>query len=224
MKIFLSHTQSIRKNYYGDQAIAELQKLGHVTLHQSENALEPHDLIRACCDIDLIIADRLTTGHADIFQNLPQLKAFIRCAVDIRNIDTQAASQAGILVTRAIPGFVDSVCELALGFLVDLARGISRSVTSYHNAVFPEIRMRRQLKGSIIGIIGYGAIARRLPYLTHHLGMRVIVSDPYATMTESFVEKMDLQTLLATADHVVCLAVANSETENLMGVKEFNTM
>jgi phosphoglycerate dehydrogenase-like enzyme len=39
----------------------------------------------------------------------------------------EAASQAGVLVTRAGPGFIQAVAELALGFMVDLSRGVSRT-------------------------------------------------------------------------------------------------
>ena len=73
------------------------------------------------------MADRLTAGPGEIFPALPNLRAFVRCAVDIRNIDVDAASAAGVLVTRAGPGFVQSVAELALGFMVDpVARRFAR--------------------------------------------------------------------------------------------------
>ena len=66
-----------------------------------------------------------------MFERLPKLCAFLRCAIDIRNIDVPAASKAGVLVTQASAGFVTSVTELVLGFLVDLARGVSRSARVY---------------------------------------------------------------------------------------------
>ena len=56
----------------------------------------------------------------------------MRCAVDIRNVDVGAASAVGVLVTQAGPGFVQSVAELALGFMVDLSRGVSRATADYH--------------------------------------------------------------------------------------------
>jgi len=50
-----------------------------------------------------------------------------------------------VLVTRAGPGFVPSVTELALGYLIDLSRGISRATADYHAERSPEIRMGRHL-------------------------------------------------------------------------------
>ena len=43
--------------------------------------------IGAARDVDIIVADRLTEGPAAIFAALPKLRAFVRCAVDIRNVD-----------------------------------------------------------------------------------------------------------------------------------------
>lgn len=90
-----------------------------------------------------------------MFERLPQLVAFVRCAVDIRNIDVGAASRAGVLVTQASAGFVPAVSELAVGFLVDLSRGVSRAAAEYHAARVPKA-----------------------------LGMRVLVNDPYVTDVE----------------------------------------
>jgi D-3-phosphoglycerate dehydrogenase len=163
------------------------------------------------------VADRLTAGPGEIFPALPKLRAFVRCAVDIRNIDVDAASAAGVLVTRAGPGFVQSVAELALGFMVDLSRGVSRATADYHSERKPEIIMGRQLAGSRLGIIGYGSIGRYLAQIATVLGMEVLIADPFATVSEQGLQHVPLDDLLVRSDFVVCLAVANEQTENLIG-------
>jgi D-3-phosphoglycerate dehydrogenase / 2-oxoglutarate reductase len=122
-----------------------------------------------------------------------------------------------VLVTRAGPGFVHSVAELAIGYLVDLSRGISRSTADYHAGRQPEIVMGRQLAGSRLGIIGYGSIGRTLAPIARALGMAVLVADPFATVDDADIEHVPLEHLLGRADYVVCLAVANEQTENLIG-------
>src|SRR6202166_4242422 len=154
IKILLTHTPQFRRQYYGERSLKGLQGLAQVVLHEADDALDAAGLIEAARDVDIIVADRLTQGPGEIFPRLPKLRAFVRCAVDIRNIDVEAASAAGVLVTRAGPGFVPSVTELALGFLVDLSRGISRATAEYHAGRRPEIMMGRQLAGSSLGIIG----------------------------------------------------------------------
>ena len=217
MKVLLTHTPKFRGQYYGERALEGLQAVAQVKLHQGDKALDAHGLVEAAEEVEIIVADRLTEGRGEIFPRLPRLRAFVRCAVDIRNVDVASASRAGVLVTRASPGFVPAVAELALGFMVDLSRGISRSTAAYQAGRNPEVRMGRQLSGSRLGIIGYGSIGRYLANLAKALGMEVMVADPYVTVGESGIARVNLEEMLGRTDYVVCLAIANEETENLIG-------
>jgi D-3-phosphoglycerate dehydrogenase len=217
LKVLLTHTPQFRRQYYGERSLKALQAVAQLVLHQADTALDAAGLIEAAGDVDIIVADRLTEGPGEIFSQLPGLRAFVRCAVDIRNIDVEAASAVGVLVTRAGPGFVPSVSELALGVLVDLSRGISRATAQYHAGQKPEVIMGRQLAGSRLGIIGYGSIGRYLAPIAIALGMEVLVADPFATVDDARIRHVPLNELLERSDYVVCLAVANDQTENLIG-------
>jgi D-3-phosphoglycerate dehydrogenase len=207
----------MRARYYGEQALAGLRAMAEVTLHEGREALQPAELIAAAKDADLIVSDRLTVAPAEIFAGLPKLKVFLRCAVDIRNVDVAAASAAGVLVTHAKPGFVQSVTEMGIGYLISLSRDIVPAAAAYHAGRAPEVRMGRQLAGSTIGIIGYGSIGRYLAEVAKVLRMEVLVSDPFATVSDATVRQVGLDELLAASDYVVCLAIANEQTENLIG-------
>jgi len=217
VKVLLTHTPELRRQYYGERSLKGLQALAEVRLHDDDEALDAARLIEAARDVDIIVADRVTEGRGEIFSHLPRLRAFVRCAVDIRNIDVAAASSAGVLVTRASPGFVPAVAELALGFMVDLSRGVSRATADYHEGRQPEVVMGRQLAGSRLGIIGYGSIGRYLASLAKALGMEVLVADPFVTIDDADIKHVTLDDLLGRADYVVCLAIANEQTENLIG-------
>lgn len=217
MKVLLTPTPDFRRQYYGERALQGLQAIADVKLHEGADVLDAAGLVKAAQGVDIIVADRVTEGRGEIFPQLPKLRAMVRCAVDIRNIDVAAASAVGVLVTRASPGFVPAVAELAIGYMVDLSRGVSRATADYHAGRMPEVRMGRQLAGSRIGIIGYGSIGRHLAPLAKVLGMEVMVADPFATVDDPAIEHLPLDDLLARADYVVCLAIANEQTENLIG-------
>jgi D-3-phosphoglycerate dehydrogenase len=155
-----------------------------------------------------------------VFERLPKLKAFVRCAIDIRNIDVAAASKAGVLVTQASAGFVTSVSEMVFALMIDLARGITRSAMLYRQKEIPEAQMGRELRGSTIGVIGYGAIGREVARIAEALGMRVLINDPYVSDAKG----IPLDQLLSGSDFVVPLAVATAETDNLIGKNAFSKM
>ncbi len=224
MKLLLTHTPQARAQYYGAEALARLQKLIEVVLHDGAEPLDCQGVIVAAREVDFIVTDRATAIPAKVFTGLPQLSAVMRCAIDIRNIDLAAASQAGVLVTHAEAGFVASVIELTLGFLVELSRGVVRAVNDYHQGRVPDVRMGRQLSGSTAGIIGYGRIARALAPVLAQLGMTVLISDPYAEVDDTRFVKLPLADMLSRADYVICLAIANEQTENLMNAAAFALM
>jgi D-3-phosphoglycerate dehydrogenase len=224
VKVLLTHTPEFRRQYYGERSLKGLQALAEVRLHEADEPLDATRLVEAAGDVDIIVADRMTEGRGGIFPQLAKLRAFVRCAVDIRNIDVDAASAAGVLVTRASPGFVPAVAELAIGFMVDLSRGVSRTTADYHAGRKPEVVMGRQLAGSRIGIIGYGSIGRYLAGVAKALGMEVLVADPFVTIDEAHVRHVAIDDLLGRADYVVCLAVANEQTENLIGQAALSRM
>ena len=223
-KIFLTHTPEARRLYYGDKALSQLQALAEVWLNQNDQPLTTAELIEASRGCAIIVSDRATPGEATLFEQARDLTAFVRCAVDIRTVDVAAASANSVLVTRASPGFVPSVAELIIGFMVDLTRAVTNSALAYRNGQQPVAQMGVQLAGSTLGVIGYGAIGAHLADLGLALGMRVIVHDPYKTIRAENIEAAPLDDLLGHSDFVVCLAIANAETENLMGAAQFARM
>jgi len=222
VRILLTHSPDTLENYYGPRALAGLRAVGEVVLHQGRDPLEGDALVAAGKDCGLIVSYRQSPAPAALFERLPRLVAFLRCAIDIRNIDVAAASRAGVLVTQASAGFVSSVAELVFGFMVDLSRGITRHAVEYHAGRVPQATMGRELKGSTLGVIGYGAIGREVARLGRAFGMDVLVADPYVKAADF--ERVALDELLRRADYVVPLAVATPETESLMDAAAFAKM
>jgi len=220
LKILLTHSPEARASYYGARALEALRAVGDVVLHEKQAPLEGEALIAAAADCDIVLSYRVSPGPAQLFERLPRLIAFMRCAIDIRNIDVPAASRAGVLVTQASAGFVTSVSEMVIAFMIDLARGITRSAIIYRRNEAPQVQMGRELRGSTLGVIGYGAIGREVARIGKALGMRVLVNDPYVSDANS----IPLDQLLAQSDFVVPLAVANAETENLIDRNAFSKM
>src|SRR5258707_13875824 len=177
--ILLTHTPDMRRNYYGDRAVAGLAALGSVRFHEAAAPLAGASLIAAAQGCRVIVSDRQTPGDAEIFAALPDLVAFVRCAVDIRNVAVAVASEHGVLVTHASPGFVASVAELVLAYMVDLARHVTPAATAYHGGAPPTPLRGMQLRGSTLGILGYGPIGRSLADLAAPLGTNVPLRDAH---------------------------------------------
>jgi D-3-phosphoglycerate dehydrogenase len=222
--VFLTHTPDMLANYYGARALAALKSHATVKLNETGRVLDAKALAEAARGCEIIVSDRQTAGPAELFPLLPDLVAFLRVAIDIRNIDVAAASAHGVLVTHATAGFIASVAEMAVGMMIDCGRFITRSTIEYRAGQEAEPRMGRQLKGATLGIMGYGAIGEYLGQLGIALGMTVLVSDPFKTIATPGLRQVELPDLLSQSDYVVCLVVANEKTENLMNAAAFARM
>jgi D-3-phosphoglycerate dehydrogenase / 2-oxoglutarate reductase len=238
--VFLTHSPAALAHYYGARALAALQAVAEVHRTDSDVPWTPATLADAAQGCDIIVSYRTDGAGAELFERLPGLVAYCRCAIDIRNIDVAAASAQGILVTQASAGFIPAVAEWIVGAMVDLGRGLSRSTAQYHASEVATSVMGRQLRGATLGIIGYGQIGRYLARLGVALGMRVVVSDPHvrvdadeaagvamgaaAGAAEPSLQQRPLAELLAQSDFVACLAVAVEATENLMNAATFAQM
>ena len=223
-RIFLTHPPAALEQYYGARALAALRAVAEVRINPLPRELSVAELAEAAKDCALVIAYRQTPGPAELFERMPGLVAFSRCAIDIRNIDVAAASRAGVLVTQASAGFVAAVAEWTIGAMIDLSRNLTAMTMAYQAGQVPAAPMGRELRGATLGLIGYGQISRYLCRLALPFGMRVLVSDPYATVSDAALEQVSMSELLGAADYVVCLAVANEETENLMNEAAFAAM
>lgn len=223
MRVFLTHNPEDREAYYG-RALPELRAISTVVQNPLERDLTTAELIDAAQGCQVIIAHRATPGEAELFEALPDLIAFLRCAVDISTIDVASASSHGVLVGRADKSFVPSTAELALALLMDTARSVSASTVDYWNGEQPPQRPGRQLRGQTAGIIGYGAIGAYLTDLLVALGMNVLVHDPFVSVTGYSIQQVALNELLQRSDAIFPLAPADANTENLIDAAALASM
>ena len=220
MRVFVTHNPEDLDAYYG-RALPTLSDVAEVVVNPLAHDLSPAELIDAAAGCQVIVAHRSTPGAAELFTALPDLVAFLRCAVDISTIDVEAASSAGVLIGQADKSFVASTAELALGLFLDVSRQIASSAIDYRNGVEPAQRPGRQVRGQTAGIIGFGAIGSYLADLLAALGLDVVVTDP--SVASQF-ENVGFDELLERSDVVFPLAPGGSANAGLIGKAQLEAM
>jgi D-3-phosphoglycerate dehydrogenase / 2-oxoglutarate reductase len=224
VRVFLTHNPEDRDAYYG-RALPQLADIADVVQNPLDRDLSTAELIEAAQGCHVIVAHRSTPGEAAVFEQVPTLVAFLRCAVDTSTIDVASASANGVLIARAAKTFVASTAELALGLLLDVARNITISAAEYAAGRTPAQRPGWQLRGRTAGIIGYGSIGSHLAELLVAIGMDVIVHDPFvADPRIDGVRFVAFDELFGMADVVFPLVPGSPETENLIGAPELAAM
>lgn len=147
------------------------------------------------------------------------LKVIGRHGVGMDSIDQDAARRRGIQAIPAIGSNSQAVAELALGLMLGCARRITWLDQRMHEGQWDKQRyMGFELAGATLGVIGCGAIGRKVATVAQAIGMRVIVCDPYLELHQlpEGVEKMNLDDVLSSSDVVTLHCPLDASTKNLL--------
>lgn len=128
------------------------------------------------------------------------LKAVSRVGVGWDNVDHEAALALGISVARTEGVLDQAVAELTLGMMLDALRKVSRHDREMRSGVWKK-HLGSLLSTKTVGVIGYGAIGRRVAQLCRAFGATVVFSDVMDIPTVSD-RQCSLHELLVAADIV----------------------
>lgn len=213
------------------RAAVELLSSYDVTVHPSDAALKPPELGEACRDAAgmLCVAVRV---NEEVLSQTPHLKVVANCGVGYDNIDVEACTRRGIVVTNTPDAVTEATADLAFALLL----AVSRRVVELDRTV-REGRWQRWEFGSFwgsevhhktLGIVGFGRIGRALARRARGFGMRVLYHS--RRRAEESLERelsatcVDLKTLLAESDFVSLHVPHARETHHLIGASELAQM
>lgn len=133
----------------------------------------------------------------------PALRVISKHGSGTDTIDKVAAAQRGIEVVAAVGVNAASVAEQALALLLACAKsvvGLDQRMRAGHWD--KSTHKSLELGGKTIGLVGLGAIGRRMAAMAHGLGMRVIGFDPYAANLPDYLASVPLDTIWRESDVV----------------------
>lgn len=175
-------------------------------------------------------ADALIAGLEYIGEELmdaaPKLKVISRYGVGYENVDRQAALTRGIQVTITPGANGDSVADLAVALMLDVARNVTvmDQEMKRKNQIRPQ---GLELYGKTLGVIGAGRIGRGVAERCRGFNMKILACDIYRN--EEFIKKtgaeyVSMETLLREADFITIHSPLNEETRNMISKEQFGMM
>ncbi len=152
---------------------------------------------------------------ADMLAGAASLRVIARSGVGYDSIDVQAAAARGITVCNAPGTNHHSVAELAIGFIIMAARRLGEVTTAVRQGHWPR-EAGQELRGSTLGIIGYGPSGRATASLGVALGMTVLVCTSHPDSDNTAIRFADLDTVLHHADYISLHTRADQSTGPLI--------
>jgi D-3-phosphoglycerate dehydrogenase len=155
-----------------------------------------------------------------LFDHAPKLRAVVRHGVGLDMIPVDAATARGIPVANLPGSNTQAVAEYCLAAMLHLRRRLAAmDIVLRHQgwaAARPLADNGTELRGSTCGIVGVGAVGRRLADIASALGMHVIGLTRRPETLPAHVKGVDKPTLLKHADVLVLCCPLNDETRGLI--------
>ena len=185
-------------------ALTAFEAAGYTNIEFHEKALPDAELKRRISDAHLVGIRSRTQLTAEVLAEAKRLIGVGCFCIGTNQVDLSAAEALGIPVFNAPYSNTRSVAELVLAEVIMLARGIPRKNAECHRGGWSKSAAGSfEVRGKVLGVVGYGHIGTQTGLLAEGLGMRVIYHDiePKLALGNA-VPAASLDDLLARADIV----------------------
>jgi D-3-phosphoglycerate dehydrogenase len=214
---------------YADMGLELLEQAGRRVRHRYLESHEPEIPPEQVAGLDavLCLTPRVTRNT---LRDASRLKVIARFGVGYDSVDVPACTEADVAVTITVGAVNHSVAESIVTFMLALNHQLFAKDRLVREHRWPErsLYMGSELRGKVAGIVGLGGIGKQTLRLLSSFGMEPAVAfDPYldaASMATVGAKKVDLPTLMRTADYVIVTCPLNEETRHLIGAAELAMM
>ncbi len=204
----------------------------HVWVRPSEKIPTKEELIRGVRRCDALLSLLTDRVDSDVIAAGRRLRIIANYAVGYDNIDVEAATRKGVMVTNTPGVLTETTADMAWALLMSVARRIVEADSYVRKGRFrgwaPKLLLGSDVHGKTLGIVGLGRIGRAVAARAKGFQMKVLYYD--VRRAEPDVERelgaayVDLETLLRTSDFVTLHTQLTQQTTHLIGPKELAMM
>lgn len=180
-------------------------------------------------DTDLGTAHAVLAGakrawNAEAFALGSSLKVISRIGIGYDNVDVPAAAAAGVIVCNAPDAPSVSTAEHTLMLMLAVVKNLpAQTARARQGLAGATTGSALELDGTVLGLVGYGRIARRVGAAARAMGMSVLAYDPYLTEADGC-ELVGLDRVFAESDVISLHAPAVAETRHMVNATSLEAM
>ena len=209
-----------------DPARAVLSKIG-AQLTLAEEA-KPETILRVARDADALLATYAKIT-AEMIRQMTRCRIISRFGIGVDNVDIPAATERGIVVTKVPDYCIDEVSDHTMALLLSAVRKIPFANSMVHAGKWemPAVVPIHRLRGTVLGLMGFGRIPQLVAPKAQSFGMRVVSFDPYIpkeVFERARVESVEFRELLKISDYISIHSPLLPETQGLFNADAFRQM
>lgn len=214
--------QRIVISEFMDAPAVESLRAGFEVEYRPQLVDDPPALAAALASADAWIVRNRTQVRGVALAAAAKVRVVGRLGVGLDNIDLEACKARGIEVIPATGANADSVAEYVVTMALVLLRGAYFATAAVGAGQWPRAKLSegREVKGKVLGLVGYGSIGRLTAQKATALGMRVVTHDPMVASPDA----RPLEALLAESDVVSLHMPLTPETRGLIDARRLAMM
>ena len=193
--------------------------------------LKPEQLKAIIGEYSALIVRSETQVTSDVLAAASRMKIVGRAGVGVDNIDTEAATQQGIIVVNSPTGNIIAAAEHSVAMLLALARRIPAADSSIKAGKWEKSKfLGVEVRHKTLGVIGLGKVGMAVAHRAQGMEMQIVAYDPFVSPEQARkndVTMLDLEEVLKQADFVTLhtsLTSGPSGTRGLIGPHELSLM
>jgi D-3-phosphoglycerate dehydrogenase len=188
----------------------------------------PEGIVAAAREADALLVTYAKI-NAEMIREMKKCRIISRFGIGVDNVDIEAATRQGIVVTKVPDYCIDEVSDHAIALLLSLVRKIPFSSARAHAGRWemPAVTPIHRLRGTVLGLVGFGRIPQLVAPKAKAFGMRVMAYDPYVplnVMEQAGVGRLEFAELLKISDYISIHSPLLPETHHLFSDEVFRQM
>jgi glycerate dehydrogenase len=212
-----------------DSLIAEIRRPGFEHEWRDYPATTEDEVVERLRDATIAITNKVPLRAGAIAQ-LPALKMVAVAATGTDNVDLAACRERGIVVSNIRNYSLVAVPEHTFALILALRRNLRAYVQDVEAGRWEQSSRFclldhpiGDLAGSRLGIVGYGALGRKVAAIGRAFGMQVYVASR-SKVDDADVTQLPLEELLASSDVVSLHLPLSPQTKHMIGARELASM
>jgi D-3-phosphoglycerate dehydrogenase len=183
----------------------------------------PDQLAADIADADALVVRSATKVDAKLIAAGSSLRAIARAGTGVDNVDVAAASARGIVVMNAPGANSISVAELAMSFVLALARHVPAADAAMKQGKWEKKKfLGEEVQEKTLGLVGLGRIGQEVARRAEAFDMHVVAHDPFITQqvaADLGVELVSIDDLFSRADYVSLHLPSTPQTRNFINAE-----
>lgn len=205
------------------QAMAEEALGGRAEVTYYDTRIEDVEgLIQRSQGADCVVLSNFKYGR-EVISRCPDLKMICVAFTGVDHIDVEYCRERGIAVCNCAGYSTVAVADLVFGFIIDLARNVIPCDKVVRQGGTKAGLVGYELEGKKLGVVGAGAIGRRVIRIAQAFGCQVYAYSRTKKEIEG-VTFVSLDELLETCDIVSLHVPLNDSTRGLIGEEQLKKM